>query len=72
MRPTELNLLLALATNYLYTSLSEREFMNFAIFLSLLSKEMLAMEAIRELCRIEELAEEEAAEEGGETEKDAR
>ena len=53
MRPTELNLLLALTTNYLYTSLEEREFINLGIFLSLLSKEMLAMEAIRELCRIE-------------------
>ena len=53
MRPTELNLLLALTTNYLYTSLEEREFLNLGIFLSLLSKEMLAMEAIRELCRIE-------------------
>jgi len=58
MRPTELNALLTLATNYLYTSLDEREFTNFAIFLSLLSKEMLAMEAIRALCRIEEDVEE--------------
>jgi len=56
MRPTELNALLTLIVNYLYTSLDEREFTNLAIFLSLLSKEMLAMEAIRELCRIEEAA----------------
>ena len=53
MRPTELNLLLALAANYLYTNLEEREFTNLALFLSLLSKEMLTMEALRELCRIE-------------------
>ena len=53
MRPTELNALLTLITNYLYTSLDEREFTNLGIFLSLLSKEMLAMEAIRALCRIE-------------------
>ena len=53
MRPTELNALLTLVTNYLYTSLSEREFTNLGIFLSLLSKEILAMEAIRELCRLE-------------------
>jgi len=54
MRPTELNALLTLIVNYLYTSLDEREFTNLAIFLSLLSKEMLAMEAIRELCRLEQ------------------
>ena len=53
MRPTELNALLTVLTNYLYVSLDEREFTNLAIFLSLLSKEMLAMEAIRELCRLE-------------------
>ena len=53
MRPTELNALLTLITNYLYTSLDEREFTNLGIFLSLLSKEMLAMETIRALCRIE-------------------
>ena len=56
MRPTELNALLTILTNYLYTTLEEREFTNLGIFLSLLSKEMLAMEAIRELCRIEEAA----------------
>jgi len=46
--------LLTLLTNYLYSSLEEKEFLNLALFLSLLSKEMLAMEAIREICRIEE------------------
>ena len=53
MRPTELNALLTVIVNYLYTSLDEREFTNLAIFLSLLSKEMLAMEAVRALCRLE-------------------
>ena len=62
MRPTELNALLTLVTNYLYTSLEEREFINLALFLSLLSKEMLAMEAIREICRTERETEEEAKE----------
>jgi len=61
MRPTEMNALLTLVTNYLYTSLDEREFINLALFLSLLSKEMLAMEAIREICRIEREAEEGAS-----------
>jgi len=53
MRPTELNVLLTLITNYLYTNLDEREFTNLGIFLSLLSKEILAMEAMRALCRFE-------------------
>jgi len=53
MRPTELNALLTLTTNSFYDTLSEREFTNLAIFLSLLSKEMLAMEALRGLCRFE-------------------
>jgi hypothetical protein len=53
MRPTELNALLTLLTNYLYTSLDEQDFTNLGIFLSLLSREMLAMEAIRGLCRLE-------------------
>ena len=54
MRPTELNALLTLITNYLYTSLEEREFVNLGLFLSLLSREMLAMEAIRGICIVEE------------------
>ena len=58
MRPTELNVLLTLITNYLYTSLDEREFTNLGLFLSLLSREMLAMEAIRGLCQIEEAMDE--------------
>ena len=60
LRPTELNVLTTAIVNYLYTSLEEREYTNLAIFLSLLSKEMLAMEAFRALCRIEEAVEEEA------------
>ncbi|MCL2841914.1 MAG: hypothetical protein FWE28_00405 [Oscillospiraceae bacterium] len=63
MRPTELNALTTVIVNYLYTSLEEREYTNLAIFLSLLSKEMLAMEAFRELCRIERAIEKEQAEE---------
>ena len=58
MRPTELNALLTFLTNYLYTSLDEREFTNLGLFLSLLSREMLAMEAIRGLCRIEKASDE--------------
>jgi len=54
MRPTELNAILTVLVNYLYSSLDEKDFTHLAIFLSLVSKEMLAMEAIRELCRLEE------------------
>jgi len=53
MRPTELNAILTVVTNYLYTNLDEKTYTNLAIFLSILSKELLAMEAIRALCRIE-------------------
>ncbi|MCL2368137.1 MAG: hypothetical protein FWC72_04000 [Oscillospiraceae bacterium] len=58
MRPTELNALLTVITNSLYTRLDEADFTNLAIFLSLLSAEMRAMEAIRALCRLEGEAEE--------------
>lgn len=54
LQPTELNAILTLVTNYFYTHLTEKEFTNLAIFLSLLSKEMIAMEAIRSILRIEE------------------
>ena len=54
MRPTEINALLTVVTNYLYTRLDEKDFTNLALILSLLSKDMLAMEAIREICRLEE------------------
>ena len=54
MRPTELNAILTVIVNYLYTNLDETDFTNLALFLSLLSKEMFAMEAIRALCRFEE------------------
>jgi len=54
MRPTELNAILTVLVNYLYTNLDEKDFTNLALFLSLLSKEMFAMEAIRALCRLEE------------------
>jgi len=54
MRPTELNAILTVIVNYLYTNLNEKDFTNLALFLSLLSKEMFALEAMRALCRWEE------------------
>jgi len=62
MRPTELNALITVIVNYLYTSLDEKDYTNLALLLSLLSKEMIAMEAFRELCRIERVIEEEVSE----------
>ena len=53
MGPPELNAILTAIVNHFYTTLKERDFTHLAIFLSLLSKEMLAMEAIRELLRLE-------------------
>ncbi|GHU81006.1 hypothetical protein FACS1894191_7410 [Clostridia bacterium] len=49
MRPTELNALIASITNQLYCSLPEKDFRKLGIFLSLLSKDMLAMEVVREI-----------------------
>jgi len=63
MRPTELNAILTAIVNYLYSSLDEKDFTHLAIFLSILSKEMFEMEALRALCRIEKEVEEEEAEE---------
>lgn len=54
MQPCELNALIASITNALYTSLSRKDFLNLGIFLSLLSKTMLTMEALESLCKLEE------------------
>lgn len=53
MNPVELNTLITSISNHLFCNLKEREFFNLGIFLSLLSKEMLSMEAIRDLCKLE-------------------
>lgn len=53
MNPVELNTLITYMSNHLFCNLEEKEFFNLGIFLSLLSKEMLTMETVRELCRIE-------------------
>ncbi len=51
MSPVELNTLITSVSNYLFCKLEEKAFFNLGIFLSLLSKEMLAMEAVRDLCK---------------------
>lgn len=55
MRPSELNILIAIVTSYLYENLSNKEFVNLGVFLSILSREMLSMEALKNLLEIEEL-----------------
>jgi len=53
MNPTEVNLLMAALTNHFYETLTREDFLNLGIFLSMLSKDMLAMTAIEGLCKIE-------------------
>jgi hypothetical protein len=50
MNPCELNALIASISNYLYTSLSNSEFLCLAVFLNELSKSMLSMPLFRDLC----------------------
>jgi len=56
MRPSELNIFIAIVTSYLYENLSEKEFTNLGVFLNILSREMLSMEALKNLVEIEELS----------------
>lgn len=58
MNPVELNTLITAVTNYLYCSLPEKDFFNLGIFLSLLSRNILAMETVRDLVKIERKVEE--------------
>ena len=53
MNPTELNILMAAITNHFYTTLSREDFLNLAVFLSMVSKDMLAMAALEGLCKLE-------------------
>lgn len=59
MRASELNIMLAVVTSYLFENMTEKEFFNLALFLSLLSKQMFAMEAFRDLVKIENIEEKE-------------
>lgn len=74
MNPVMLKTLITYISNHFFCTLKEKDFFNLGLFLSLLSKEMLEMEAIRDLCkfeeRVEELEEEHNEEEKHEKEKD--
>ena len=50
MSPCELNAVLAAITNYLYVNLSPRDFKVLSVFLSLLSKQMFTLVAMKEIC----------------------
>lgn len=50
MSPCELNAILAAVTNYLYLNLSPRDFKILSVFLSLLSKQMFTLVAMKEIC----------------------
>lgn len=63
MDPVMLNTILTYISNYLYSNLKEKEFFNLGLFLSLLSKEMLEMNVIRDLCKWEKEVEKEKREE---------
>ena len=49
MNPCQLNASIALITNHLYSNISRNDFINLGIFLSMLSKDMLAMAALEDL-----------------------
>ena len=50
VNPCELNVVIAAVTNYLYDTLSEREFVCLNIIVSELSKSMFSMELLRQVC----------------------
>ena len=53
MTPCELNAAIAGVTNYFFCRLSKRDFVNLGVLLSLLSKDILSMAALEELCILE-------------------
>ena len=54
MNPCQMNIFIAALTNYLYCTLSKRDFLFWNVFFSELSKSMFGMEILREICRFEE------------------
>ena len=53
MNPCQLNASMAMITNHLYTNMSRDDFLNLGIFLSMLSKDMLAMAALEGILKWE-------------------
>ena len=54
MNPCQMNIFIAALTNYLYCTLSKRDFLFWNVFFSELSKSMFGMEILREICHFEE------------------
>jgi hypothetical protein len=50
MNPVELNTLITYLNNYLFCTLDKRDFLKLALFLSQFSKEMLSLQAMRDIC----------------------
>ncbi|MDR2533091.1 MAG: hypothetical protein LBC82_09655 [Oscillospiraceae bacterium] len=54
MNPCQMNALIAALTNYLYCTLSKKDFIFWNVFFSELSKSMFGMEILRSICFFEE------------------
>ena len=54
MNPCQMNALIAAISNYLYTTLSKKDFLFWNVFFSELSKSMFSMEILRGVCIFEE------------------
>ncbi|MCL2077735.1 MAG: hypothetical protein FWH08_04930 [Oscillospiraceae bacterium] len=54
MNPCQMNALIAALTNYLYCTLSKKDFIFWNVFFSELSKSMFSMEILREICFFKE------------------
>lgn len=50
MTPCELNAIITAISNYYYINLSHKDFNRLAVLLSLISKQMFALVAMREVC----------------------
>ncbi len=54
MNPVELKTLITALNDYLFCKLGSEDFIKLALFFSILSKEMLSMEEMRRICKLEE------------------
>ena len=50
MNPCQMNALIAALVNYMYTTLSKKDFIFWNVFFSELSKSMFGMEILRSIC----------------------
>lgn len=57
MNPCELNALITGVVNYLYSSVSEEDFLFLNVFFSELSKSMFSMSILKGICKTEKIVE---------------